>query len=139
MALDKWIEIAKAREGEIRARVKQYITERCPSADVVLFGSRARGDYHALSDWDLAIITPAGKYAVVHEEFGQAVYLPLSALNDILTSSMLILDIAHDGVLLCGKGDYWHILLKKVKEYVSEKGLIRTREGWYPAAAEQAL
>jgi uncharacterized protein len=38
--------------------IKQVITAQLPGARVMLFGSRARRDNDALSDYDLLIITP---------------------------------------------------------------------------------
>jgi hypothetical protein len=67
--------------------------KRCVG-DVVLFGLRARGDFHDMSDWDLAVVTQDGEYAVKTEEFGQAVYIPLSKLHQILAFSMLIFDVS---------------------------------------------
>lgn len=106
--------------------MRRFVLEHCPHGDVVLFGSRARGDSHALSDWDIAVVQPAGEYAVRQEEFGQAVYLPLAALDELLERSMLILDIAHDGVLLCGRGDHWANPLRKARDYIREKKLLKT-------------
>jgi predicted nucleotidyltransferase len=37
-------------------RVKQAVHEVEPEADIVLYGSRARGDAHAESDWDFLIL-----------------------------------------------------------------------------------
>ena len=36
--------------------VKKIIKTHDPEAQVILFGSRARGDYHPASDWDLLIL-----------------------------------------------------------------------------------
>lgn len=41
---------------ELLARVKQAVHEVEPEADIVLYGSRARGDAHAESDWDFLIL-----------------------------------------------------------------------------------
>ncbi|AFA38463.1 MAG: hypothetical protein QXS00_03000 [Pyrobaculum sp.] len=53
MALDKWIEVAKAREAELKDAVRRFVLEHCTRGDVVLLSSRTRGDSHALSDWDI--------------------------------------------------------------------------------------
>jgi predicted nucleotidyltransferase len=37
-------------------RVKQAVHEVEPEADIVLYGSHARGDAHAESDWDFLIL-----------------------------------------------------------------------------------
>jgi predicted nucleotidyltransferase len=42
--------------AELLERVKQAVHEVEPEADIVLYGSRARGDAHAESDWDFLIL-----------------------------------------------------------------------------------
>jgi predicted nucleotidyltransferase len=42
---------------EILFKIKQTVSELDPDAKVILFGSRARGDYEKESDWDLLILT----------------------------------------------------------------------------------
>jgi predicted nucleotidyltransferase len=42
---------------EITSKVKQMVKEFDPNAEVILFGSRARGDYKKDSDWDFLILT----------------------------------------------------------------------------------
>ena len=41
---------------ELLAHVKQTIHEIEPDADIILYGSRARGDAHPESDWDFLIL-----------------------------------------------------------------------------------
>lgn len=41
---------------QILKEIKQAVLEVDPGAEVVLFGSRARGDYHEESDWDILIL-----------------------------------------------------------------------------------
>jgi predicted nucleotidyltransferase len=36
----------------------ERVRDRYPAADAVLFGSRARGDFHAESDADVAVVLP---------------------------------------------------------------------------------
>jgi len=45
-------------EKEILIKVKQVVKELEPLAEIVLYGSRARGDVHEESDWDLLILIP---------------------------------------------------------------------------------
>jgi predicted nucleotidyltransferase len=47
----------KRRTKYIIQRVKQNISEIDPSAKVILFGSRARGDERKDSDWDILVLT----------------------------------------------------------------------------------
>jgi len=105
----------------------------CNVGDVALFGSRARGDFHGMSDWDIAVVVEDGEYAVRSEEFGQVVYIPAAKLDQLLAFSMIILDVVHDGRFLCGKGDLWQEVVKRVRQYVKGKKLEKTRAGWYPA------
>jgi uncharacterized protein len=42
---------------EITSKVKQTVKEFDPNAEVILFGSRARGDNKKDSDWDFLILT----------------------------------------------------------------------------------
>jgi predicted nucleotidyltransferase len=44
------------QQAELLERVKQAVHEVEPEADIVLYGSRARGDSHAESDWDFLIL-----------------------------------------------------------------------------------
>jgi predicted nucleotidyltransferase len=118
--MDRWVEIAKRRRREIAAA---FIKEACRVGDVVLFGSRARGDFHDMSDWDLAVVTKDGEYAVKTEEFGHVVYIPLAKLRQLLDFSMLILDVAYEGRLLCGRGEFWQEFTREVMQYIRERRL----------------
>jgi predicted nucleotidyltransferase len=44
-------------EKEILSQIKTAIQEILPDAKVYLFGSRARGDWHKESDWDILVLT----------------------------------------------------------------------------------
>jgi len=130
--MDRWVEVAKRRRREIAAAVAALIKEACRVGDVALFGSRARGDFHDMSDWDLAVVTQDGEYAVKTEEFGQVVYIPLAKLRQLLDFSMLILDVAYEGRLICGRGEFWQGFAREVMQYVRERRLGKNRRGWYP-------
>lgn len=41
----------------ILGSIKKNILGLIPGAEIVLFGSRARNDYHQESDWDILILT----------------------------------------------------------------------------------
>ena len=44
------------KREELLKHVKQTIHEFEPDADIILYGSRARGDAHPESDWDFLIL-----------------------------------------------------------------------------------
>ena len=44
------------QRAELLERVKHAVHAVEPEADIVLYGSRARGDAHAESDWDFLIL-----------------------------------------------------------------------------------
>lgn len=47
----------KAKTRNISRLIKQHVAELDPNADVVLYGSRARGDDQIDSDWDILVLT----------------------------------------------------------------------------------
>jgi predicted nucleotidyltransferase len=49
------------------SQIKQTMLAIEPSAEVVLFGSRARGDFHAESDWDLIVLSDKPKITIDNE------------------------------------------------------------------------
>ncbi|WP_373518645.1 nucleotidyltransferase domain-containing protein [Pricia sp.] len=46
---------------EIPARIKDVVESVRPDATVILYGSRSRGDYHEMSDWDVLILVDGDK------------------------------------------------------------------------------
>lgn len=45
----------------ILSQIKQAVWEVDPKAEVILFGSQARGDVHVESDWDILILNNDNK------------------------------------------------------------------------------
>ena len=43
--------------AQITKEIKQTVLGIDPTAEVILFGSRARGDFHEESDWDVLVLT----------------------------------------------------------------------------------
>jgi predicted nucleotidyltransferase len=54
ISIDSWK--GRAADLELLQRCKRAIREVVPDADVILYGSRARGDAHDYSDYDILII-----------------------------------------------------------------------------------
>ena len=48
----------KASNRHISNLIRKYVSEIDPEAEVILYGSRARGDDRKDSDWDILILTP---------------------------------------------------------------------------------
>jgi len=46
----------KSQKSPVMDRIKSLVAEVDLSADVILYGSRARGDFHPDSDWDILIL-----------------------------------------------------------------------------------
>ena len=46
----------KSEKSSIRLRIRTLIREIDPSAEIILYGSRARGDNNPESDWDILIL-----------------------------------------------------------------------------------
>ena len=49
------------REDYILRKITNTVKDNDSSAEIILYGSRARGDSHAESDWDLLILLNSGK------------------------------------------------------------------------------
>jgi len=47
----------KEKKYNIRQLIRQKISEIDPDAEVILYGSRARGDNKKDSDWDILVLT----------------------------------------------------------------------------------
>ena len=52
---------------EIIYRIKSGIRDKDPQAEIILYGSRARGDNRPDSDWDILVITPRDKITYDYE------------------------------------------------------------------------
>ena len=46
----------KTKNTVVLSRIKNLVREIDPTSDVILYGSRARGEEHPESDWDLLIL-----------------------------------------------------------------------------------
>lgn len=66
--------IAINSKEAILKSIKEAVLQIEPEAKVILFGSRARGDEHEESDWDVMILTPyevdlKGEQRFIHSLF----------------------------------------------------------------------
>lgn len=56
-------------------RIKKGITTKDKNAEIYLFGSRARGDFHPDSDWDILVLTDIKKITFdLEKEFRDPIF-----------------------------------------------------------------
>lgn len=44
------------KDSQILSKIKETVKKQVPSAKVILYGSRAKGTAHDMSDWDILIL-----------------------------------------------------------------------------------
>lgn len=59
---------------ELLKRCKKAIRQVVPDADVILYGSRARGDANEYSDYDILVLTNGSSGIPVHEKMIESIY-----------------------------------------------------------------
>jgi len=64
--------------NEFAKNIKNAIQKVEPNAEVILFGSRARGDFRSDSDWDVLVISPEIKITL---EYEYKLYTPILELE----------------------------------------------------------
>jgi predicted nucleotidyltransferase len=99
---------ASANDTELLAYVVSAACRMLDASKVILFGSRARGDHHPRSDYDIAIVAPA-RSRESWSEFRELVLEDAPTLHKI---DLLLLDdsvsaelrdsVTKDGVVLYG-------------------------------------
>lgn len=87
-------------QNEFLNEVKKVVLSFDGKAEVILYGSRARGDYKEDSDWDLLIITSIVLNNNLKEALRDELYkIEVKHLQDL---SSIIIDRAH--------WEYWEIM-----------------------------
>ena len=59
---------------ELLKQCKKAIRQVVPDADVILYGSRARGDATEYSDYDILVLTSGSADIPVHEKMIESIY-----------------------------------------------------------------
>lgn len=122
--------------GEVVEKLKERLTD-CLVA-VVLFGSRARGDAHEESDWDVLVIAhdlPDRSFrrhiflnAQLPPRWRAAISLIAKTPEEFEASlPAFYLDIALDGIVLYDPHDYMQEKLTRLQKLIHKKGLRRKK------------
>ncbi len=64
----------KKSKSQIRRLIREYVNSVDSKTDVILYGSRARGDERADSDWDILILTDYPVDLATEEIFRDKLY-----------------------------------------------------------------
>ena len=64
----------KTETQHISQLIRHYINAIDPKADVILYGSRARGDEHPDSDWDILVLTDYSVDLITERKFRNKLY-----------------------------------------------------------------
>lgn len=64
----------KTKSLYIAKLIRNYINDIDPTADVILYGSRARGDERQDSDWDILILTNYTANLMTERKFRDKLY-----------------------------------------------------------------
>jgi len=64
----------KKNKSQIRRLIREYVNLVDSKAEVILYGSRARGDERADSDWDILILTDYPVDLATEEKFRDKLY-----------------------------------------------------------------
>ena len=73
-------------QQKIPLLVKETVSNLDPSANVILFGSRARGDFKADSDWDFLILTPQKLTINYRDSIRDSLYLIELEQDQVISS-----------------------------------------------------
>ena len=75
-------------KSELLQRVKTAVQSLAPTAEIILYGSRARGTARADSDWDFLILLPAPRNNVVETQIKDRLY-DIELETDTVLSSVI--------------------------------------------------
>lgn len=72
--LQKKTKFQKLEKQQVLQLVKNVVHEVDNNAEIILYGSRARGDYHEESDWDFLVLLDDGDNFDVWEKLREKLY-----------------------------------------------------------------
>ena len=122
--------------AEVIAALEQNMRDALVS--VILFGSRARGEAHESSDWDLLVIARdlPSRLFERHTRLKRALPVTWRANVTVMAKTpqefeshlpSLFLDVALDGVILYDTDNYVREKLADLRQFIQRQGLRRER------------
>lgn len=137
MLYKRLAERAIKREREFMKFVQTLTLNHGKDVTIVLFGSRARGDYNMMSDFDLLVIYKNKTVRELDEykPIGvQVFYLDLEELDDRLQEfNTILIDAVVEGRILHDGLNIWEEVKMKVLKEIKKRNLKKTSIGWIPA------
>jgi len=76
----------QSERDNLLARIKAAVLDVVPDAEVLLYGSQARGDAHEESDWDILILLPEAPTSAVKDAIHRRVYEVELDSGQVITS-----------------------------------------------------
>ena len=74
------------KKNELLKRVKTAVHALAPTAEIILYGSRARGAARADSDWDFLILLPAPRDKTLEAQIKDCLYDVELETNTVVSS-----------------------------------------------------
>ena len=75
----------KKTKSHIRRLIREYVNSVDSKAEVILYGSRARGEERADSDWDILILTDYPVNLATEDKFRDKLYDLELEINEVLS------------------------------------------------------
>ncbi len=132
-----WSSLNRNWGGKLRA-FSRHLAGHYGRITIILFGSRARGDYSASSDTDILVIVErfcledlkfmldlAYSYGIVSPELH---VFPLSYVIRNFEGNTLLMDAIYEGVILVDNLNITKMLKRRLEKILDR--LKRTKEGW---------
>lgn len=116
---------------EIKREVEDYLEKLClEQYTVILFGSRARGDYRPDSDWDILVIgeekpvEPLLPINIFHVKPGELA-------DHIKNFNTIVIDAFYEGKPICDKNNIYMRYREETMKEITRRKAVKKHEGWF--------